>query len=274
MSDGGTPAAVLSTTLRSVSAGAFQFREHEVAARPRNPRHAHDYHCVGFLIEGLGGAELRRESWTVRPGCLNVIPAGVEHVELFRSRRIRWCGIEIAELRDEFAREARRAFSRPVQIRSGPATAIAARIYCELRLADDASPLALQGLGLELLAALARREDTSLESGRPVWIGRAEEFLRAHALEAMALDELAAEIGVHPTHVARVFRRVFGVSVGEFVRRLRVEHATTLLGDDEMSLAQIADAAGFADQAHFTRTFRRRVGVTPGRYRLRLHGRA
>jgi AraC family transcriptional regulator len=262
----GTPSAVLSTTLRSVTTGGFQFREHEVAARELNPRHAHDYHCAGFLIDGLGGAELGRESWTVRPGCLNVIPGGVYHVERFRSRRIRWRG-RPPEVRDA-RREARR-HSRP-ELKASPANEIATRIYRELRLADDASALSLHGLGLELLAVLARGSASAGESGRPAWIGRAEELLRASALEKLSLDDLAAEVEVHPTHLSRVFRRVFGVPVGEYVRRLRIDHATALLARDDLSLAQIASESGFADQAHFTRVFKRRLGITPGRYRVRL----
>ena len=267
-----TPDAVLSTTLRSTSVGGMQFREHEVVARSANPRHSHDYHCIGFLIDGLGAAELKNQSWSVRPGWLNVIPGSVPHVERFGTRRIRWCGIEVSEPRDEFAVEARQAFDRPMQLRGGPAQSIAARIYRELRLADGASELSLHGLGLELLAVLARGNRTAERAGRAAWVGRAEGYIRASFLEALTLGEVAAEAGVHPTHLAREFRRNFGVSIGEYVRGLRIEHATALLDEGDMSLAEIAGSTGFADQAHFTRVFKRQLGVTPGKYRRRLRG--
>jgi AraC family transcriptional regulator len=246
-----------------------------VVARRENPRHSHDYQCIGFLISGLGTAEFGRECWTVRPGCLNIIPAGVAHAERFGTRRIRWCGIEIPAVRDEFSREARLAFQRPVQLRGGPANAIAARIYRELRWADGASILSLHGLGLELLATLARGSagPDAGETGHPAWLSRAEEYLRSNFLEALTLDEVAAEVGVHPTHLARVFRRAFGLSTGEYLRGLRVEHAARLLAHEDLPLAQISQSSGFSDQAHFTRVFKRHLGVTPGAYRLRLRGR-
>ena len=76
-----------------------------------------------------------------------------------------------------------------------------------------------------------------------------------------------AAVGRHPTHVARVFRREYGLSVGEYARSLRLEWAASRLALDDAPLAQVALEAGFADQSHFTRAFRRHAGVTPGRYR-------
>lgn len=268
-----TPSSVLSTMLRSVSIGGFEFRERQVAGRPMNPRHSHDYHCIGFLIRGRGSAELAAESWTVQPGCLNVIPQGVQHVERLATREVRWCAMEIPSLREEFATEARRAFDRPVQLRGGTAAATAARIYREIRLADDASSLALHGLGLELLAILARMAGPPEDGGRRGWIARAEDYLRANFLDPLTLDELAAEVGVHPTHLARVFRRKFGVSMGQFVRGLRIEHAARLLAEDDLPLSQVSECSGFSDQAHFTRVFKRHLHMTPGAYRVRLRGR-
>ena len=263
----------LSTTLRSIDSGGFLFREHQVIGRQENPRHCHDYQCIGVLITGLGTAEFGREHWVVRPGYLNVIPAGVPHVERFGSPEIRWCGIEFQFIRDEFASEANRVFARPSQTRGGPAAPIAARIIGELQFADSASPLALHGLGLELLAVLARGESDADTIDRPAWLGRAEEYIRAGFLDPVSLNDVAAEVGIHPMHLSREFRRYFGVSIGAFVRNLRVDHAMVLLADPELSLAYIANLTGFYDQAHFTRVFKRRVRVSPGAFRAGLRRR-
>jgi AraC family transcriptional regulator len=67
--------------------------------------------------------------------------------------------------------------------------------------------------------------------------------------------------------LARTFRRQRGESVGDCVRRLRVESARRLLEDGRQPLSEVALAAGFADQSHFTRVFRRLTGMTPGEYR-------
>jgi AraC family transcriptional regulator len=268
-----TPSSVLSTMLRSISIGGFECRERQIAGRSVNPRHSHDYDCIGFLISGRGTAEFGSRSWTVQPGCLNVIPRGVQHAERLTTREVRWCAIEIPALLDDFSAEARRAFDRPYQIKGGAAAAIAVRIYREIQLADNASTLALHGLGLELLATLARMAGPPSDGGRRGWIARAEDYLRANFLEPITLDELAVEAGVHPTHLARVFRRKFGVSMGQFVRGLRIEHAARLLAEEDLPLSQVSESSGFSDQAHFTRVFKQHVGMTPGAYRLRLRGR-
>jgi AraC family transcriptional regulator len=194
-------------------------------------------------------------------------------VERCDTRQVRWCGIEIPAPRDHFAAEARRVFERPFQESGGPAVAVVVRMVREMRLADDVSALSLHGLGLELLAILARASRPSVDEGRGGWIARAEEYLRANFQESLSLDEVAAEVGVHPTHLARVFRRKFGVSMGEFLRGLRIEHAVGLLARGDRSLSEISHCSGFSDQAHFTRVFKRHLGMSPGAYRLRLRGR-
>jgi AraC family transcriptional regulator len=101
----------------------------------------------------------------------------------------------------------------------------------------------------------------------PRWLASAEELLRARIGDRVSLGELAAVVGVHPAHLARAFRARYGVSVGEYGRRLRLEWATAEIARGDIPLAMIATQAGFADQSHFTRLFKLYVGMTPARYR-------
>src|SRR5262249_21772677 len=81
--------------------------------------------------------------------------------------------------------------------------------------------------------------------------------------ENLTHEAVAAAVGIHPVHLARVFRYHFGATLGDYVRRLRVEFAARQLITTEETLAGIALAAGFSDQSHFTRTFKRQTGMTP-----------
>jgi AraC family transcriptional regulator len=81
------------------------------------------------------------------------------------------------------------------------------------------------------------------------------------------VGELAREAGVHRSHFARAFRQHFGCTIADFVRRLRIDWAAQQLRSQSCSLSQLSLDAGFGDQAHFTRTFKRITGVTPGAYR-------
>jgi AraC family transcriptional regulator len=158
-------------------------------------------------------------------------------------------------------------FDCPTQIKGGPANRIAAGMLYELRLADSSSALALHGLALELLAVLARKALGQRELRRPAWLKRAEEYLRARFLDSVSINELATEIGVHPMHLAREFRKHIGTSVGAFVRNLRVDYALILLTDPDLPLATISNMTGFFDQAHFTRVFKQKNGMSPGAFR-------
>lgn len=76
----------------------------------------------------------------------------------------------------------------------------------------------------------------------------------------------------HPAHLARVFRKHYRCSVGQYVRRMRVDLAARQLAGSRCSIAEIAAQLGFADQSHFSRVFVKLIGLTPARYR-KLHRR-
>jgi AraC family transcriptional regulator len=165
-------------------------------------------------------------------------------------------------------------FDRLVELRGRELTWLAWRLAGELRASDAAAPLAAEGFALELLAATARETSSEQSPGRPpAWLRAAEELLRARPTDRIGLGELAETVGVHPSYLARAFRRQYGLSVGDYGRRLRLAWAAGELACGERSLAEIATGAGFADQSHLTRVFRQHVGTTPARYREQTRSR-
>jgi AraC family transcriptional regulator len=91
--------------------------------------------------------------------------------------------------------------------------------------------------------------------------------LHAHFAEEVTIDNLAAAVGVHPTHLMRTFRRFHRCTVGEYLRSLRVEHACHLLSTSDAPLAGIALSTGFSDQSHFSHAFKRQKGMPPAAFR-------
>ena len=91
-------------------------------------------------------------------------------------------------------------------------------------------------------------------------------MMQERFVEPPTFADLSAEAGVHQVHVARQFRRHFGMTIGEFVRQRRIEFALEKLRTTDCSIVDIALEAGFADQAHFTTVFRKVTGMTPRRY--------
>jgi methylphosphotriester-DNA--protein-cysteine methyltransferase len=86
---------------------------------------------------------------------------------------------------------------------------------------------------------------------------------------------LLIEVGIHPAHLARTFRARYGRSIGDYVRRLRIERAAGELSDSSAAIAEIGLRAGFFDQSHLSRVFRDYTGQTPAAFRAaaRAHSR-
>ena len=94
------------------------------------------------------------------------------------------------------------------------------------------------------------------------------EYIEAHLDSELTLDDLAAVAHLSPFHFARQFKTSTGLPPHQYVIARRVERAKQLMrGGGDLSLAQVAARAGFWDQGHFTRHFKRLVGVTPKRFR-------
>jgi AraC family transcriptional regulator len=156
--------------------------------------------------------------------------------------------------------------------RGGPLVRLGMALYRELRADDAASALIAEGLVLEMLGLLVRLPRRG--AGRPPrWLDEAVELVHEEFKGPLTIRGIADRIGVGAVHLARTFRRHRGESIGDCVRRLRVELARRLLDEGHEDLPGLALEAGFADQSHFTRTFRRMTGTTPAEYR-RAHNKA
>jgi len=216
---------------------------------------------LAIVLDGALVKSFQRRSRELAGGTAITIPAGAAH-----SARFGRAGARIVLV--TFAREDEAAVDRIAELRERELVWLAWRLAAELRAADAAAPLAAEGLALELLAATTREKERDRERRRPpAWLASAEELLRARVREKVTLGELAQTAGVHPAHLARAFRTHYGSSVGEYGRRLRLAWAAAELARGERPLAEIAVEAGFADQSHFTRVFKRHVGSTPAQYR-------
>ena len=132
---------------------------------------------------------------------------------------------------------------------------------------DEASPLAIEGLALEMLAEVSRRKVEVADRRPPRWLSQALDLLHEQFSEHLTIAYLATSVGVHPVHLAREFRKFYRCTIGEHIRQLRIEHACHELCVSTASLATIASAAGFSDQSHFSRIFKRLMQMTPAQYR-------
>ena len=156
-------------------------------------------------------------------------------------------------------------------LRGGLVMHLAQRLYGEFRQRDEVSRLAVESLALGVLAEASRRV-TRAAHAPPAGLLRARAFVDAHFTERLALSTVASLVGVHPVHLARSFRRAYHTPFAAYVRTARVAFATQALTATELPLSEIALSAGFCDQSHFTRVFKRHTGMSPQAYRLAAFG--
>lgn len=238
---------------------------YQAGQRLAHHEHESPYYC--FVITG-GYFEARPgQGYECAPCSLLFHPAGEAHANTFGSVPTRCFNIQVP------ASASRPPVPHsPLHIVAGQPVITAARMYREYRRRDEVSALILEGLALEL-AGECFRNHQSQQTLRPDWARRCWDLLHDRFLEPLTLSAVAADLDVHPAHLARTFRRAYGCSVGELLRKLRVEWAATAIAGTERPIASIASETGFSDQSHFTRVFKKLAGVTPGQYRAQVYKR-
>jgi AraC family transcriptional regulator len=250
-----------------VRVAGLQITEARYKPQTRLPPHAHEQPYLCLVTSGGFEEHSRNYAALCGPGAVVWHPSGEGHEDAFGSHGGVCVNIEFAqEWLERLETAARRSWT---YMRGGPASWLAGRIHCELSSADSVSSLAVEGLVCALLAEVHR---SSPNSGlqRPAWLDRAVDRIRAEYREALTVTELAADAGVHRSHFVRSFHRHIGCTVGEFIRRRRIDWASEeLRRADGPRIADLSLLAGFSDQAHFTRTFKRITGHTPARFRAR-----
>ncbi len=255
---------------RSLSAESSSFRATEMwfPARHRLPRHFHPHNGLAVMLEGSFDLGMGGRTVSCPAGAVVIEPAGESHTNRMEEGGAHVLALQFNPADGDLREASGGALDHPCQLRDLAILACAWRIAGELKRPDAVTSLAIEGLGLEMIAEASRRRTGGPAKGSaPRWLRTVREMMHTRYLEPLGAGQIAREAGVHPVHLACVFRRHTGVSLGTYVRELRLERAAARLAGSEDPISDIALECGFADQAHLTRAFRSRTGTTPDRYR-------
>ncbi len=252
--------------LKKRNLGPYTLTEHLYPNKLLVPKHSHRPAFLTFVLEGTYRERCGNRTIVCRPGSLRFLPAGEAHEDEFESRvRCLHVWMESAVL-DKL--DARSVIPRcPAEISGLSATWLANRLYAEFLREDSASAIAVEGLVLEILAEIARAESKPDPMVIPRWLKLATEIVEARFLERLSLAAIAAEVGVHYVHLSRQFHKYNRVTVGELIRKRRIQYASHLLAHSHTPLAEIALICGFSDQSHLSFLFKRYMGMSPSRFR-------
>lgn len=267
------PVTAGSPTFVAAEAGGFRMSDTRFPADLRLCRHGHDSTSFGVVLEGVLDVTLPGAVHECRPGTVESKPPAEPHGNRFGREGARVLVIEPDAAALRLPAETARALEEPCCFTDAGILGIARRLACEMRAADSASALVLEGLVLELFGCFTRRAvDARPAPSPPGWLSAARDVLHESFRSPPRVSQLAAMVGVHPAYLARRFRQLHGTTIGGYVRVLRLESAARRLTAEEAPIVEIALEAGFTDQSSFTRAFRDWAGTTPGRWRARIGG--
>ena len=230
------------------------------------PPHVHRTASVCLSLTGEAYEIMNGSRVLVNPGCAISRGPEVKHANEYGALPHRGFMIELDNKWLGMCSHFARVFEGHRLYAGGPVPALALRIYHESRIKDSVASVIVEGLMLELLGH-ASRSLTPTPVRAPRGLNRARDLLHGRFNDPLNLVEIADTVGVHPTHLARTFKKYFRSTVGEYLRDLRLEWAMKRLSESEDSIAEIATAAGFYDQSHFSHQFKQHTGFTPAEFR-------
>jgi AraC family transcriptional regulator len=247
------------------------------------PDHEHPTHFVNLLTQGEIKAqwttEGRSHSATNSPGTIYLLPAGTRD-------RLTWSGpttrIVLVMEKGFLSRSLENTahldeieLTTHWNLRDRHIESLMLAMHADLEDGSPAGPLYGESLGLTLGLYLTRRYSTrgrsnglQLSGGMPTArLNRVLDFINQNFDQDVRLWELAALAGMSPHYFCELFKASTGMTAYQYVLQCRIERAKNYLRNPELSVGDAGVAAGFADQSHFTKVFRRKVGVTPMKYR-------
>lgn len=236
------------------------------------PRHWHDEVYLCAILEGAAYLDCRGTSIFAPRGTLAMVPSGEVHANRKLECTFRCIFMDFKALQSAVEQLVEKTIPgldfRTTLI--GDARTMASFLRLHRSLEKPSSRLGRDHSLLVFLHRLLARHSTasitlSRDGNEDCAVRRSKKFLDEHYADRVSLHELAQLTGLSPYHLNRSFCRTIGMPPHAYQLQMRILRAKSALRAGT-SIAGVALAAGFADQSHFTRVFKRLVGDTPAQY--------
>jgi AraC-like DNA-binding protein len=249
-------------------------------ARPFPP-HFHDTFAMGVVESGATRLRTQRGAWIARAGSILAFAPGEIHSAIALGEngytyRMIYPSVEFMR---EIGRSLRAIDHGRLMFRTpvidDPALGFElARSFTPLM--DGSASAVAESRFVSAMRKLVSRYATDTRTGAPdraadlVVVDQVRDYLQTRFSEHVRLTALAEMCGIGSFQLIRIFRRVVGVPPYAYLVQLRVNRAQAMLYQGA-AVADVAYACGFSDQSHLTRTFKKAIGVPPGRYARSVH---
>jgi AraC-like DNA-binding protein len=239
------------------------------------PLHAHDYYVIGVITEGHQTFLHRRKEYHTPPGGMILFNPEDDHTgKPAGDQGFRWRAVypDLGQMREAAEQlgllgRSRSEFS---QVRVDDREALIAFNQLHSAISTGSQMMVKESLYVQFLSLMLARHSNKnryfRRDGLSGWVcAKAKRFLLDNLANNPGLGEVAAHIGIDRFRLIREFNRHTGLSPHAYFECLRIREAQRLI-DNGYGLADVAAMVGFTDQSHFTRRFKRQLGVTPGKY--------
>lgn len=233
--------------------------------------HYHENAYFTFILEGHVMEGNKKETYNCSPGSLLFHNWQEPHYNVKPSGFTRGFHVEIEQLWFDDLDFNFSDLQGSINIANPDLKFLMYKIFRETKKNDALTQLSIQTLLIETLSKMNQERQTICNK-KPAWVSEIDEVLKNQFKENLTLEYLSKTLNIHPVHLSRDFSNYFNVTLGEYIRKLRVLKSLELIAQKKLDLTAIAFDCGFADQSHFTRCFKEINGISPSKYRKMLFG--
>lgn len=253
--------------LKSVSLADYQFTETAYPPEFKISAHSHSFVYFCFVLQGNFAELYGKTERIYNASTLIFHPLEETHADYFFTKS-RCLNIQLRSDKFQQLSINQKVTQNTKVFKKGKIIYLVSRLYEELCSIDEFSNLTIEGLMLELFAEIFRQSKGNKFSKKPPrWLLHVKELIDEEFPYNLTVASLARSENVHPTHLSREFKRHCKMTIGDYVRRKRIDLACHELVNSNAPINEIALDSGFFDQSHFTRVFKKATGLTPTIYR-------
>jgi AraC family transcriptional regulator len=253
----------LGSNKKSWDANGILVSETEYHSKVFEGWHYHENSHLTLILQGGNREQRKKGEFEAAPGTIVFYASGELHRNLNTEHPSRNVNVEIEN--NFFAKYDLDITTFNVsRLNYANAKFALLKAYQECLTNDDYSQATIHGLLLDFFTTALPGDS---KKNNPRWATLLIEILNDRWNENISLHELSRLVHVHPVTISKFFPNYFSCTLGEYVRKIRIEKATTLIRKTHLSLTDIAHQCGFFDQSHFIRVFRQTTGFLPTRYK-------
>jgi AraC-like DNA-binding protein len=257
------------TTKKAITIDGISLFQQQYSPLSSSPLHYHQHEHFCFALKGTFHEIAQKDDLLISEGELLIYPKNREHKTVIQKDARTCLFLEFDDHWLDKFRDTKIKFDDFSVINNHHISHLFLRIFKEFRTPGNASNLLLEGLVLESIVEISRRE---LEHKKliPYQVKKIRSLLQENFAEKWTLNDFAAQLDFHPVYLNKLFKQYFGKTIHHYLEELRIERVCDKLKHTNDPMTDIAFECGFNDASHLSKVFVKHKGIRPTEYKLML----